>query len=182
LGRFSREYAANGSLSGVFNELQQELMDASKDIVRLSHQLGPATIGGLPLSAALRSLCQQATDGKRAVFFIQNEGLPPLSDDVSQSLYRIAQESLQNALTHSGANYICVELSVSATAVRLSVKDNGCGFVVGSDRKSGLGLSGMSERMKTAGGVFKIISNPGEGTAVVATMPLTRSMRVSSTA
>jgi signal transduction histidine kinase len=105
-----------------------------------------------------------------------------LPENVSLPLYRIAEESLRNALTHSGATQINVELSASATTVRLSVRDNGCGFVVASNTKPGLGLSAMSERIRTSGGVFSIISNPGEGTTVVATMPVTESMKTGSTA
>ena len=180
LSRFSRESNGNGNTAVDLDELQQQLRDVSKDVVRLSHQLRPATVQGLGLPAALRNLCQQSTDYKRVVLFVQNEDLPPLPEDVSLPLYRIAQESLRNALTHSGATHINVELSASATTVRLSVRDNGCGFVVASNTKRGLGLSGMSERMRSSGGVFSIISNPGEGTAVIATMPLTQSMKVSS--
>jgi len=182
LGRFSREYAAVVNMSAVFDELQQQLRNTSVDIARLSHQLRPTTVGGLALSTALHSLCHEAADDKRAVFFVQSEDLPPLPDDVSQPLFRIAQESLQNALAHSGATYISIELSASATMLQLSVRDNGCGFVVESNSKLGLGLSAMSERMRSAGGGFKIISNPGEGTSVIATMPLSQSMHVRSTA
>jgi PAS domain S-box-containing protein len=178
LNRFSRGYDGNGHLAADLKELQEQLRNVSNDVVRLSHQLRPATVGGLMLSAALRNLCQQATDHKHVVLFVQIENIPPLSENVSLPLYRIAQDSLRNALTHSGATHINVELSASATMVRLSVRDNGCGFVVGSDMRLGLGLSGMSERMKSSGGAFTIISNPGEGTTVVATMPLTQRMTV----
>ncbi len=181
LSRFSREHERNGNLAAGLDKLQQQLRDISRDVVRLSHELRPAAVEGLMLSAALRNLCRQATDHKRAVVFVQNEDVPPLSENVSLPLYHIAQESLRNALTHSGATHINVELSVSATTVRLSVRDNGCGFVVGSDTNSGLGLSGMSERMRRSGGVFSIISNPGEGTTVIATMPLTQSMKAGFT-
>ena len=181
LSRYSRDYKGNGNLAANLDQLEQKLRDVSQDVVRLSHQLRPATVEGLALSAALRNLCQQATNGNRTVLFVQSEDLPPLLEDLSLPLYRIAQEALRNALTHSGATHISVELSASPTTVRLSVRDNGCGFVVGSNMKPGLGLSGMSERMKSSGGVFIIASNPGEGTAVTATMPLTRSMKVSST-
>jgi PAS domain S-box-containing protein len=181
LSRFSRDYDGNGHLAADLRELQQQLNDVTNDVVRIAHQLRPATVEGLALSAALRNLCHQATDHKRAVLFVQSEDVPLLPEDVSLPLYRIAQESLRNALTHSGATHINVELSASATTVRLSVRDNGCGFVVGSNPKLGLGLSGMSERMKSSGGVFSIVSNPGEGTTVMATMPLIRSMTVGST-
>jgi PAS domain S-box-containing protein len=180
LERFSRDYAENDRLAAHFDELQRRVRAVCKDVVQLSNQLRPTTVEGLGLAPALRNLCSQATDGKRTVVFTQNEDMVPLPEDVSLHLYRIAQESLQNALTHSGATYIRVELNASATTVRLSVTDNGCGFVVASSAKPGLGLSGMSERMRSAGGILSITSNSGEGTAVVAQMPLSRPMKAAS--
>jgi PAS domain S-box-containing protein len=179
VSRFSRE-CGNGSLACDFDRLEKRLRDVSIEVLSLSQQLRPTTVEGLGLTAALRNLCHQATDRKRAVLFDQHEDLPPLPEHLSLPLYRIAQESLQNALAHSTATYIHVELSATATTVQLSVRDNGCGFVVGSNTKPGLGLSRMSERMKSSGGGFSIISNPGEGTTIVATMPLTQSVRAAT--
>ena len=134
LNRFSREYNGNGNLAADLDKLQEQLRGVSKDVVRLSHQLRPATVEGLGLSAALRNLCHQATnDNKRAVLFVQNDDIPPLPERMSLPLYRIAEGALQNAMTHSGASSIHVELSASATTVQLSVRDNGCGFAVGSN-------------------------------------------------
>jgi two-component system sensor histidine kinase UhpB len=182
LSRHSHACNGNVSLAAELNELQLTLRRISEDVVRLSRQLRPATVELLALPAALRNLCRQATDDKRSVFFVQSGDLSPLREDVAMPLYRVAQGALQNALTHSGATYIRVELSTSATTVRLAVKDNGCGFVVGSSTNAGLGLAGMSERLKRSGGVFSVVSNPGEGTTVMASMPLPQSMRVGSTA
>jgi PAS domain S-box-containing protein len=181
LSCFSREYDGNGSLSAQLNKLQEQLRDVSKNVVRLSHQLRPAPLEALVLSAALRNLCLEAADDRRAVVFSQGEELPVLHEHVSATLYRIAQESLVNALKHSGASHINVELSASAKTVRLLVRDNGHGFVVGLNTKPGLGISRMSERMRSSGGAFTIVSNPGEGTTVIATMPLTKSMKAVST-
>jgi PAS domain S-box-containing protein len=181
LSRFSYECDGNGGLAAAFNRVQRQLRAVSEDVIRLSHRLRPTIMESMALPAALRNLCEQATDGKRSVLFVQNQELPPLSQDVCLPLYRVAQEALQNAITHSGAAYIQVELSASATTVRVSVKDNGCGFVVESASKPALGLSAMSERMKSARGVFSIVSNPGEGTTVNATMPLSESMLASHT-
>src|SRR5262249_7434082 len=75
---------------------------------------------------------------ERVVVFAQNENLPRLPTDVSVSLHRVAQEALRNALTHSGATYIHVQLTASPTTGRLSVKDNGCGFVM-ADANLGCG-------------------------------------------
>jgi len=170
----------NADLAADLYDLEQQAGAICKDIVQFSYQLRPSTVECLGLPAALRDLCRQATNHERVVVFAQNENLPRLPKDVSVPLQRIAEEAVQNALTHSGATYIHVELSASPTTVRLSVKDNGCGFVMGSIQKHGLGLSGMSQRMRNSGGGFSVTSRPGRGTQVTATMPLMQSMEAVS--
>src|SRR5262245_37122587 len=177
LSYFSRKYDRSFSVIPDFDQVQHHLRDLCQHIIRLSHQLSPVSVEALGLPAAVRNLCDHATDEQRAVIFVHDEQLPRLPEGVSLILYRTAEEALRNALTHSGATRIHVELTVSATTVSLAVKDNGCGFVR-SLSKPGLGLSQMSERMHSAGGDFNIISTPGEGTTVVATMPLRQSTMV----
>jgi PAS domain S-box-containing protein len=167
-------------LAADLHDLQRQAGAICKDIVQFSYQLRPSTVECLELPAALRDLCRQTTNHERVVVFAQNENLPQLPKEVSVPLHGIAEEAVQNALTHSGATYIRVELSASPATVCLSVKDNGCGFVVGSIMKYGLGLSGMSQRMRNSGGGFSITSRPGRGTYVRATMPLMQSMKVTS--
>src|SRR5262245_901611 len=176
----SRKFNRNARLAADFDDLQEEAGAICKDILQFSYQLRPATMECLGLPAALRDLCHHATNPERDVVFAADENLPRLPKDVSVPLHRIAQEAVRNAIAHSGASYIHVELSASPTAVRLSVKDNGCGFVVGSMAKHGLGLSGMSQRMRNSGGRFTITSRPGRGTCITATMPLIQSMKAAS--
>jgi PAS domain S-box-containing protein len=175
----SRKFNGNARLAADFDDLQEQAAAICKDILQFSYQLRPATVECLGLPAALRDLCRQATNHERVVVFAE-ENLPHLPKDVSLPLHRIAQEAVRNAMAHSGATYIHVELSASPTAVRLSVKDNGCGFVVGSMAKHGLGLSGMSQRTRNSGGRFTITSRPGRGTSITATMPLMESMKAAS--
>jgi PAS domain S-box-containing protein len=178
LSYFSRKYDRNFSVIPDFDQVQHHLRDLCQHIIRLSHQLSPVSVEALGLPAAVRNLCDHAADAQRSVIFLHDENLPRLPEGVSLILYRIVEEALRNAMTHSGASRIHVELSVSATMVSLAVKDNGCGFVVRSISKPGLGLSQMSERMRCSGGGLNIISSPGEGTTIVATMPLRHSNMV----
>jgi len=176
----SRKFNGNARLAADFDDLQEQAAAICKDILQFSYQLRPATVEFLGLPAALRDLCRHATNHERVVVFAEDENLPHLPKDVSVPLHRIAQEAVRNAMAHSGATYVHVELSASPTAVRLSVKDNGCGFVVGSMVKHGLGLSGMSQRTRNSGGRFTITSRPGRGTCITATMPLMESMKAAS--
>ena len=90
-----------------------------------------------------------------------------LPKDVSLSLYRVLQESLQNAIKHSGAKKFRVELIGNANEVQLTVNDNGAGFDPNrAENRRGLGLISMRERMRLVHGDFLLESGPGRGTTI----------------
>jgi PAS domain S-box-containing protein len=177
LSDLSRNHHANPPLKREFDRMREQVVELCKDMARVSHQLHPVTLTRLGLAVALRSLCEQVTDDQRSVLFRCDGELPPIEDRLSIALYRIAQEALRNALTHSGASCIDVELRATETDISLSIRDTGRGFDVASTAADGLGLSGMIERMKNAEGDLTILSRPGNGTAVIATAPLLPSQR-----
>jgi signal transduction histidine kinase len=90
-----------------------------------------------------------------------------LAPDVETTLYRIAQEALNNAAKYSRARRIEVILERRADAVRLVIEDDGIGFDAGGDANGrGFGLIGMRERAALVGGSLEIESAPGQGTTV----------------
>jgi PAS domain S-box-containing protein len=176
----SRKYRGNTGLRNEVHELQQSTADLGQDIARIAHQLHPGFVEKLGLFPSLRALCQQSDTAERAVKFVCDQELPPLAAEVALSLYRIAQESLRNALTHSGASQITIEVSKKPTTIQLSVKDDGRGFAIASVAASGLGLSGMTERMKNVGGTLNILSHRGKGTTIIATVPIAKAMKATN--
>ena len=102
-----------------------------------------------------------------------------LNQDVTLALYRIFHEAVSNAVRHGKATEIDVELARAertggdgADRVRLSIRDNGEGFVVDKNELPRLpllgkrGLAGMRHRVELLGGVYNLESAPGEGTAI----------------
>jgi signal transduction histidine kinase len=81
---------------------------------------------------------------------------------------RIAQEALQNALRHAGAEHVGVRLAVSDGTISLEVTDDGTGFEPADPelRSRRLGLTSMEERAQRLGGRLEIRSAPGAGTVV----------------
>jgi two-component system NarL family sensor kinase len=96
----------------------------------------------------------------------------PLPSHVETNLLRIAQEAFVNALKHARASAIQVELTFASQAVSLCVRDNGQGFNPELLRGKGFGLVGMRERIQSLGGRLTIASQPGQGTEVIAVVPL----------
>jgi signal transduction histidine kinase len=92
-----------------------------------------------------------------------------------QDIYRIVQESLNNAIKHARAQEILVLLDGSdASQLCLSISDDGVGFVpgLGSESQAGrFGMKTMRERAESAGGSLRVISAPGKGTTVEVIIP-----------
>ena len=86
-------------------------------------------------------------------------------------LYRIAQESLTNALRHSHARSVTVSLEADAESVTLRVADDGQGMSEQLPRGTA-GIAGMRERVLLVGGRLTIDSRPGQGTEVRLTIPV----------
>lgn len=109
--------------------------------------------------------------GLRASLVIHD--VPDLPAVMADSLYRVAQEALNNALKHANGDSVTVEIGRLGDAVVLRVADNGAGFDSLHPRDgAGMGLTTMRERVEGLGGSLKISSAPGEGTVVEATVPL----------
>ena len=94
-----------------------------------------------------------------------------LPDAVRTCVYRIVQEALTNVSRHSGAKSAQVAVEQTATSLQLTVSDDGSGFDPQTTR--GIGLLGMEERVKQLGGTLETRSQPGSGTTLRVTLPLT---------
>ncbi len=99
---------------------------------------------------------------------LELSGTPRLRPGVDEEVFRIAQESLQNALRHSRAEHIELRLDEGAGGLRLTVSDDGVGFEPedASLRSRRLGLTSMEERARALGARLRIDSAPGRGTTI----------------
>src|SRR2546430_2020035 len=107
-----------------------------------------------------------------------------LHDETSQVLtsllisLAILQESLTNTARHANAHKVLITMKEEADDVYVTIKDDGCGFDVGTllktpDQERGLGLAGMNERAVLLDGSLSIHSGPGHGTTIEVHIPLT---------
>jgi len=95
-----------------------------------------------------------------------------LPGDVETALFRIAQESLTNAIRYGRARHIHLVLWQRVTSVSLMVADDGMGFTQGPPAARGVGLEGMRERAQLLGGTLRLRSRHGEGVVVRVSIPL----------
>jgi len=97
--------------------------------------------------------------------------MPSLSPDVEQTIYRVAQESIENIVKHSQAKSFSMRLENDGHVTTLMIEDDGLGFDMKSDLSTGhFGLVGMHERAELARGRLKVKSENGKGTKVVLTI------------
>ncbi|HSK77688.1 MAG TPA: GAF domain-containing sensor histidine kinase [Thermoanaerobaculia bacterium] len=102
-------------------------------------------------------------------------GTPRLASGTELQLLRIVQESLANIRKHAQARTVDITLEEAGNRLRLTVQDDGAGFVPGELGRSEFprfGLATMRERAENIGGAFRLDSAPGEGTRVTVELPV----------
>lgn len=165
------------------NHVQHKLVELfkttnriSSDVQRLSHQLHSSRLDYLGLPAALRRLCEEfATQHNIFTECVVDDGAAKLARETGLSLFRIAQECLNNVARHSSAGRVRVRLQCLADVVRMEIADNGKGFDVERENMRhdpGLGLISMRERLRLVKGELSIASEKGNGTQITASVPL----------
>ncbi|TFF42340.1 PAS domain S-box protein [Pseudomonas sp. RIT623] len=103
--------------------------------------------------------------------------LPTLSDAKATGLFRILQEALTNVMRHARAHTVQITLAHEQDALRMTVIDDGAGFVVDAARPTSFGLVGVRERVLMLGGSMTLDSEPGEGTSLSVAIPLQQETR-----
>jgi PAS domain S-box-containing protein len=173
LGRHANKAAA-GETTSHLRQLQERATKAAESVRRISHRLHSSVLDDIGLVAALEQFCEefQERSGIRTEFASQD--VPdrlPLA--IASSVYNIAQECLHNVSKHSRTSAVAVRLEQVNAALRLSVKDGGVGFRLGTTGSGkGIGIGTMQERARLLQGRFSIWSEPGAGTEVRVDVPL----------
>lgn len=165
-------------------ELRGIVASAIDQVRRLALNLRPPAIDQLGLFPSLRSL---------VTTFSENTGIETalrlprarvtLAPERTLAVYRVTQEALTNAAKHASAQHVTVTVSASESELRVVVADDGRGFTpemlmnrAGQPRDggAGVGLFGMEERARLAGGALQVRAAPGRGASVALCVPLAR--------
>jgi len=153
----------------------QTITDATlEEIRRAVTMLGPAILDDVGLSAAIDRLCDDLREDGHLEIEVRVElDDRPLTPALESTVYRLIQESLTNIARHAKARAAKVELVAETEQLRLTIRDDGRGFVVGEAIAASRshGLVGMRERAELLGGELVIDSTPGGGTVITASLP-----------
>jgi signal transduction histidine kinase len=161
---------------GRLDDLDAQLESLDADLRRLS-------------TAARSPLADESLDGalgRLVAAFERRTGIAPvtemsgelagLTDSQRIAVLSIVREALSNIRRHSGASRVAIRIGVDASAITVTVRDDGRGFAPGADgpraaARGRLGLLGMRERTEMLGGRTEIRSAPGGPTVVTASLP-----------
>ena len=158
--------------------LRGDLEELSTMLRRMANRLHPVFIEQEGI-AALMSRLAADMDHAGGLHVEVRDRLPPdftMTPDLSLMVYRIAQEALTNVVKHAGSSRAAIEVWGTARLLELRVEDFGAGFVTDAARPNGLGLTNMTERARSAGGMLSVESYPDGGTRVHLRLPLGEAM------
>jgi len=161
------------------SQLSKTLQGTIEALRNLAYDLRPAFLDQLGLVEALQEYCDEYSKRQGIAVEFVTAGVAGLrlDPDTRITLYRLAQESLNNVKKHAAASKVTIRLVASFPNIILRIEDNGHGFDVSERMNAGrdercMGLQGMRERVALLGGTIRIESRPMEGTRIRIEVPL----------
>jgi signal transduction histidine kinase len=155
----------------------QQLLGATADTIdNVMSELRPPMLDDYGLRAALdwhaRDFARR-TGVEVAVRGEETGGRP--APEIEITLFRIAQEALNNVAKHAHARHVVIVLEFRPGECIMSVADNGCGFPAakapGDNERQGVGMVTMRERAQAVGGSFETRPAPGGGAQIIVRIP-----------
>jgi signal transduction histidine kinase/HAMP domain-containing protein len=158
-----------GGLPELRSQLQHvvaELKGALDELRAIARGIHPAILSMGGLRPALRALARRSPVW---VELDMKDGVR-LPERLEVAAYYIVSEALTNVAKHAQASVVHVELTVEDSSVELAIQDDGVG---GADPDRGSGLIGIADRVEAMGGTIRLTSEPGAGTSLLVTLPIT---------
>lgn len=177
LARLGQLVAQNPRLAKGIDESQDLLQQLSKEIRTMSYLLHPPLLDESGLSEAICWYIQGLNErSDLSIDLSVSENFGRLPGEMELALFRLVQECLTNIHRHSGSKQAIVRLSREADGIFLEIQDEGNGIsperlAAIRAQRSGVGITGMRERVRHLGGAMNIQSS-GRGTNISFMFPL----------
>ncbi|HMS33880.1 MAG TPA: two-component regulator propeller domain-containing protein [Ignavibacteria bacterium] len=161
--------------SKAVKEILNEISDLSSatlnDVRTISYDLHPHQIERLGITKAIRSIINNVGKSSEIEFTCNTESIDNiLSKELEMNLFRIIQECTSNIIKHSGAAEASLNIIKDNKTLTVTIWDNGKG--ISKNRTEGLGLKGISERIRLYNGELVIESVPAKGTLIAISLPI----------
>ncbi len=157
----------NKQTADVVNSIVALVDDSCREIRNISHNLMPNTVIQFGLMAALKDFCRKINNAEKIKVHFQNLDFEPdLQPQVQTTIYRIIQEIIHNAIRHSQATDVYIQLFREDDNLVILIEDNGIGFEISVIQKSanGMGIKNIISRIEYLKGEVHIDSSPDKGT------------------
>ncbi len=158
--------------------MRQRVTQILDGIHKLIFDLRPSMLDHLGLFVALRWYAETHLQPLGMRVHLEERGtLRRLPSRMETALFRVVQEAINNIVKHAGARNVHLNFDCSNSVVAIDIVDDGIGFDLNevahsADRRRGLGLAGMQERVGLLGGKISFITYPGHGTHIAIRVPL----------
>lgn len=158
----------------VYSKANELLDEACTEVRKIAHNMMPGTLLKLGLAPAVKDMCDNLSSASGIQIEFHAFGMDErMSEAVEITIYRLAQEALNNIIKHAKATEALVQLSHDSDQITLTVEDNGTGFhVAEAKKKGGMGLRNLESRVKYLNGVLTIESSPGKGASINVDIPV----------
>jgi len=153
-------------------ELRTQVTEISNDVQALSHELHSSKLEYLGVVGGIRSWCREFSERQKIQVDFTSDISSFFPSEVGLTLFRVLQEGLHNAVKHSGAKSVDVQMREHSGEIQLVISDLGKGFDLEAAQEKGLGLTSMRERVRLVNGTIHIQSKPTSGTTIQVRVPL----------
>ena len=177
IGTVRNDTPALPHVQSTLEQAESLLAQIDQDIDFLSWELRPAALDDLGLKAVLENYVREWSRHANvpARFHVGGVSDERVAPELEATLYRIAQEALNNVAKHASARSVSVVLERRDQTLSLVVEDDGTGFEPAPASDTMIGLLGMRERAAVVGGTLEIEPTAGGGTTVLVRVPLSLS-------
>ncbi|MFE8696482.1 sensor histidine kinase [Cytobacillus sp. FJAT-53684] len=171
--RVYREKGGGDAIKEI-RDLKKMVRSALYEVRRIIYDLRPMALDDLGLVPTLKKYLQTTEEyhKKIKITFANLKGEKRLPGNYEVALFRLIQESVQNAIKHANPREIQVKMEIEKAKVTVVIKDDGIGFDLSQKKKDSFGLIGMRERVELLEGQLSIDSNIGKGTVILIQIPI----------
>ncbi len=144
----------------VINEAVSMIDNSCKQVRAISHNLVPPSLKDFNLIEAINNYCDNMNGTHKAEISFQQIGDSiDLHKKVEVNIFRIIQELVTNAIKHSEAKIIDVQISNLNDTLLVTVEDNGKGYEIKDDTQTGIGLNNIKSRVEYLNANLDIITS-----------------------
>jgi PAS domain S-box-containing protein len=167
-----RQGTADGPVHRSIGELLALSNGALAEMRALIFELRPGALQQEGLTSALRKHAAAIASREELDVTVSGPAHVVLGQQLEETLYRVVQEALHNAVKHAEPSVVTVTISERECSLHIEICDDGIGFDIDAPTEGSYGLANMRERAEAAGGSLQVRTRPGTGTTVAVDTPL----------